>query len=540
MQLHGVVTLETDQRVDVRIKCHSLFLINYSKDTSISAFQVDGKDLRLPGLHWRYSVTPSYYSYYSYSNTSKLIPYNYRPTQRDTKSYTMYTNYKRSTKTANTSRTGIYFVSLTGELDDKTQSSFVFSTDPSSTSCLYSSPIHFKKSNNLMKSVSASGLVFLNKGVDFALIKLPTSYHRHYSYYHYYYTHNSDVYLSLQYMGDLQTTSGFSSTLNQSVHVRKGVNFELPHTKWHSDSTCGKFATADLPMTFGRYRTLYSGVHIVTFNLRLNYSGGCHVSVCYVINGRYLHSFDRQSCFEQHMNDTSSKVTTSTFSGSELLYMNEGEQVSLKLNNTCQATILKRSSLSSFYLGTKDVQFGFSSVIGTSKATLSALPSTSYPYHSSYYYHNYNDISTTYDVRGWTTNVKNSKMFFKRGVTYLLNEMFVCSKTGAYLIFVKLHAKSAVKGLKQSDGCIVSAQLAVDSSNTQVGVQQAFFGAANTLAFSTTIMLRKWQGLSVRFTQKTEQCGKMEIGESSSFAAVYLGRSMICLVKFLIKDKDWS
>ena len=525
--LQGLVVLRTHQIMNVRMKCPSSSEVTLSKDVSMSGFRVD-EDPVAPGLRW--TVRPSYGHYGYYGYVHRLVPnyYYIYLNQRSSTYYTIGANYNMSTKTTTVSRTGIYFVSVTGYLYDHTQGNFAFYTNPSSTSCLDSAPLYYKDSSGYKKYVSLNGFVFLEEGQDFGLFAVGSSYYFYYS---------SVVHLSLHYMGELEMASGFSSTLSKSVYVPKKTNYELTHAEWLCGGTCGKFATANVPQTFGKYKAFYSGVHIVTFNLVLNCSGICHFSVCFVINGRYLQGFDKQSCFERHMN-----VTTTTIGGSELLYLKEGEKVSLKLNNTCEMTISNRSSFSMFYLGTKEALFGFSSVIQTSKAPLRLLLSYSSHRYYDYYYFN-NDPSATYEVQGWTTNIGNSNIFFERGVVSPLNESFVSSKTGVYLILVKLHVKSVSQTLKQRSGCVVSAKLAVDSSVIGVGVQQAFTGEANTLSFTTTMILQKWQALTVQFKYKTVQCGNMEIKQGSSFAAVYLGKSRIYRIQLLqsiFANKKWT
>ena len=510
--LQGVVTLYVNQVMEVRIKCSSSFNFTYSGYT-LSGFRVD-EDPTMPGIHWELSP-----NYSLHSSTRIFYPFWYNRYQQNNKNYATDINYNTSTSEMSVSRTGIYFVSLTGELNDLEESDFIFSIgNSSSTSCLHSSPIFFKKSNNFVRSVSTNGLVFLRKDEDFALIDLPGSYHKSYWYhgYHYHYSHYSSVYLSLHYIGDVEISSGISSILSSSKHLPESAKLKLIDTNWVAKSMCGMFSTADVAVKFEKFKAVYSSIHMVTVSLMLTIKKKCHVTVCAVVTGR---SKDRyQSCFEHHIaNDTKN---TSTVGGSVLLYLEKGEQVGIKVNNTCALTVSNRSSLSVIELGRNSL-FGFSTMIETAKANLSFV----FPNTNRYYYSFRDRDTTTHNVQGWTTDAKNLKMaMFNRGIPSPLNEMFVCSKTGVYLILVKLHIKAVRKVLRQVHDCVVGAKLAVNSEDIDIGVQQLFSGATNTLSFTTTMMLKKWQAMTVRFTNRYEQCGEMEIGHGSTFAAIYLGK----------------
>ena len=514
MLLQGVVTFHVNQVMEVRIKCSSSLNFTYSRYT-LSGFRVDDNPT-MPGIHWR--LSPRYNSQFS---ARRFNPFRYNRYQRNNENYATDINYNTSTSEMSVSRSGIYFVSLTGELNDWEQSDFIFLIgNSSSTSCLHSSPMFFKKSNNFVRSVSTNGLVFLRKDEDFALIDLPIpgSYHKSYWFrgYHYHYYHYSSVYLSLHYIGDVEISSGISSILSSSKHLPKGAKLKLIDTNWVDKSMCGMFSTADVAVKFEKYKAVYSSIHMVTVSLMLTIKTKCHVTVCAVVTGRSKDLY--QSCFEHHIaNDTKN---TSTVGGSVLLYLEKGEQVGIKVNNTCALTVSNRSTLSVIDLGRNSL-FGFSAMIETAKANLNFV----FP-NLHYRYYNYRDSDTnTYDVQGWTTDAKNLKMaMFNRGIPPLLNEMFLCSKTGVYLILVKLHIKAVRKVLRQAHDCVVGAKLAVNSEDINIGVQQLFSGVTNTLSFTTTMMLKKWQAMTVQFTNKYEQCGEMEIGQGSTFAAIYLGK----------------
>lgn len=502
--LQGFIVLKPQQILDVRIKCPSPLKVTYSKDTSMSGFRINEAPL-VPGLHWR--ILPEHKHY----GSRNFIPKNYDISQRDSEFYTTGFYYNHSTsEMTRVPRTGVYFISFTGYLLNRgLPISLGFSNNSECTESVI--PLYYKDTTASTKPVTASAFVFLKKG---QVLNLPDTSDE---YYHLY--NDLIIYLSLHYMGDVQTTSGFTSTLGQEKRVLKGSKFELKDNSWYSGSTCGHFKTVGVPVAFGKYKALYKGFHVATFNLMLDYKVNCSILVCFVIDSHYT-AVPKESCFERSMTGISNK-TTSTIGGSRLIYFEEGDKVSIKLlKNTCQLTISKQSSLSVLYLGTNDALLGFSSVIATPKATLKTRrQKTRLRYY--YWYSSHDSDSTTYDVQGWTTGVKNSKMFFQRGLEAIsprLTDMFVCPRSGVYLILVKLHVKS----LKQSDGCVVGAKLAVDSQDIDLGAQIAFSGNENTLSFSSAIMLQRWQGLTVQFTHTTKKCGDMEITQGSLLAAIYL------------------
>ena len=508
--LQGVLELKNSQKIDIKIKCGAPSEITYVKGGGIFAFKVDEYQL-LPGLRMRFYH--HYYYYYGRGGVRKLTSYYYSSGQ-SAEEYSQDLVYTYSKITV--PRDGVYLVAVVGyaETSDSCELAFTNQENISDSTCSINTlPLYFKDSSEQKKPLAMTAFLSLKKNEVFSLIARLSN--------HYHWSYNSRYYMSVQFMRDASTSNGITATLEKNTTFKSGQNQQFTGKAWISGKSCGKFSTRGVPAQFGKHKILYTGYYVVSTNFVLQHQDGCVFKHCFAVNGKILSSpagttAMKPGCFEQTLQSNNGS-RTSTVSGTELLYLEAGNDVSLQLGTTQTITITSRSSFSLFYLGTSGAVFGLNSVI--LKAKQRELPTR---------YYSYNDQDkVSYTIEGWTTDVPSTKLFFKNGVKTDVKEMFVSPRDGVYMVMAKLHVNSK-ETMKKSD-CEVKLELAVDGERLDFAFEKDFEGSVNTLSFMTTLRLEKWQGVQVRFTRKRLECGELNIGAGSSFAVVYLGEAILAL-----------
>lgn len=507
--LQSVLQVTQYQDIDIQVKCSKPTTLTYAKGGGIFSVKVDQTHTR-PGMRKRMSLT-----YISDDEIGTLRPQN---------SYGRYdngfeefvqdigiNNWKIKVK-----QSGLYFISMVGYTTHAHNNfELAFSSPANNTddaTCpISSSPLYFKTtSNHLYSSVALTGFVLLDKDNISGFLG------------HYDYSYNSRFYMSLQFVGALDTSSGFTATLQKDISLQSGKNQVLKDKSWVSGKACAKFATKDVPTQLGKYNVLYTGYYVISMNLVLDHKDGSDVEFCFTVNGNELTDVGgvkglNVGCFIQHL-AVENETSTSTVSGAELLYLEAGNELSVQISTSIGLTISKKSSFSAFYLGTAGTILGFSSVIND-ELKLRELPS-----YKGYYWDwdRYDDDEdyAQYVVEGWQTNFPKTKMFFENGVEIHKNGMFISPQNGVYLVMVKMRI-SATK--QANDTCKVKLELAVDGEVLDFAFIEDFVNSVDTLTFTTTLMLEKWQGVTVRLS-KRRLCATMKVQAGSSLAILYLGK----------------
>ena len=519
--LQGVAEAASGQNIEVKVKCTKPTLITYANGGGISSVKVDelqsspGMRRRFDEVHYHASDggIGNFYPRYFYSS-GNLEVFNQGISNDDWK--------------LSVTRDGVYFISAVGythTMSYATGKNFELgflnhANDSESAACfLDSSPLSFKDSRNREdESIALTGFALLSKDDVSGFLGRYASHSVSY---------RSRYYMSLQFVGDTETSNSFIANLEKDIVLAKGENKQFKGN-WISGDTCGQFRTRDVPAKMEKYRVLYSGYYMVAMNFLLEHKDGSNIGFCFTINGKTINAggVKNVGCFTRHLK-TENHTSISTVSNSELLYLEEGDDLSVQWSTSLKITISKKSSFSVFYLGTAGAILGTSWVM-TKAAKLLELPTYSlqYRYHYHYYYHYYDDDReySQHLVKGWQASAANTEMFFQHGVKTRIEDMFVSPQDGVYVVLVKLH----VKGEHQTnETCGVKLQLAVDGEVLDFAFKDDITGTRNTLSFTTTLRLEKWQGVTVRVSWGLSECINMGVEPGSSFAVVYLGKANI-------------
>ncbi|CAB4039539.1 uncharacterized protein LOC110051211 [Paramuricea clavata] len=521
--LQAILEATSGQNVDIQVKCQTPTEITYAKGGGLFAFKVDerrtspGMRKRFTAYHrYRYGHSDrigSFYPYYSYGNG------NFEQFRQDIQN----NNWKLTV-----ARSGLYLITVVGYVrtytyyyvDNTDHFELGFSSPTSmnatgATCSLDSSPLYFKDSDTKNdESLALTGFVSWDKN-DIA------GFLGRFGYYSV--SYSSRFYMSIQFVGDKDTSSGFTATLQKDTSLAKGQNHQLPKQSWTSDKKCGQYTTKDAAQ-FEKFKVSYTGYYVVAMNLVLNHGDGCDFGFCFTVGGKLIKGGVKGSnvgCFKQHLR-SENQTSTSTVSNAELLYLKAGQVLSVQLSTNLELTISKKSSFSVFYLGTAGAMLGFSSLINTAiKRPLPSYRSRYYHYHYYYHYHDNDNDYAQYVVAGWDTTI----MGFQNGIKSSVNDTFVCSQDGVYMVMAKLHVKAQIQ---MNQTCKVKLQLAVDGEVLDFAFKRDVGVSANTLSFTTTLRLEKWQGLTVRLSSKLTTCTSVDIEAGSSFSVVYLGKGEVC------------
>lgn len=509
--LQAILEATSGQNVDIQVKCQTPTEITYAKGGGLFAFKVDERRTS-PGMRKRFTANyrtsdgiRSLYPYYSYGNG------NFEQFGQDI--------HNKDWKLT-VARSGLYLITVVGYVrthtyhHDNTDHFELGFSSPTSinatgASCsLDSSPLYFKDTDiKSDESLALTGFVSWDKN-DIA------GFLGRFDYYSA--SYNSRIYMSIQFVGDIDTSSGFTATLQKDASLAKGQNHQLTAKSWTSDKKCGQYTTKDAPTQFEKFKVSYTGYYVVAMNLVLNHGDGCDFGFCFTVGGKLIKG-SNVGCFKQHLR-SENQTSTSTVSNAELLYLKAGQVLSVQLSTNLELTISKKSSFSVFYLGTTGAMLGFSSIINT--AIKRPLPSYRSRYH--YHYHDNDNDYAQYVVAGWDTTI----MGFQNGIKSSVNDTFVCSQDGVYMVMAKLHVKAHIQ---MNQTCKVRLQLAVDGEVLDFAFKRDVGVSANTLSFTTTLRLEKWQGVTVRLSSKRTTCKSVDIEAGSSFSVVYLGKSEVCV-----------
>ena len=517
--LQSVLQVTQGQDIDIKVKCSKPTTLTYAKGGGIFSLKVDQTHTR-PGMRKRMSLSSIYDD-----EIGTLSPWSsYGSSDEGFEEFVQDIGidaWKIKVK-----QSGLYFISMVGYATHPHNNfQLAFSSPANSTddaSCpINSSPLYFKTtSNHLYSSIALTGFVWLDKDDTSGFLGQWDSFWGSY---------NSRFYMSLQFVGDLDTSSGFTATLQKDISLKSGNNQVLKEKSWISGKTCAKFTTKGAPTQFSKYKVLYTGYYVVSMNLVLDHKDGSDVEFCFTVNGKGMTDVGgvkglNVGCIVQHL-AVENATSTSTLSGAELLYLEADNELSVQINTSFGLTISKKSSFSAFYLGTSGSILGFSSAIDD-KLELRELPS----YKSYYYYWDrYDDEEdyAQYVVEGWQTNFPQTKMFFENGVDIHKNNMFISPQNGVYLVMVKMRISATNQ---VNDTCKVKLELAVDGEVLDFAFIRDFVNSVDTLSFTTTLRLEKWQGVTVRLSKK-RLCATMKVESGSSLAILYLGKvGFVCLL----------
>ena len=518
--LQGVLEVRHGQNIDIKVKCAKPTTITCAKGGGIFAFKVDkpqtasGARTQLRANYKHDDEIGTYYPTYWYGYDKGFEAFQIGITNNDWR--------------ITVPRNGIYLIAVVGH-NGHTQQNFeiAFSSpanDSKTSVCsLNSSPLYYQTtSDHIDNSIALTGFALLNTDEISGFIWQYDYWGRHY---------DARLYASMQYVGDIDTSSAFAATLQSVVTLKTGKNHVLKEKSWKSDKNCGKFSTKDVPDEFDKYEISYTGYYLVSVNFVLNHKDGCDFNFCFTIDGKVIKNGGgitglNVGCFQQHLkreNDT----RTSTVSGSELLYLEEGDKLSIQMDTTCGIRISKKSSFSAFYLGTSASILGFSSVL-RNNGELRELPSLSF-YYSRHYYDD--GDYTQFVIGGWKMALPNSKMFFQNRIFQKTpsKDIFVCPQDGIYLVVVKVNVN---RNSKMNVTCNAKLELAVDGEVLKFAFKNDLNSSVNTLSFTTTLRLKKWQGVTVRLSSNRLDCSeKMTVESGSSLAMVYLGKPSYFLVE---------
>ena len=511
--LQGVLEVRHGQDIDIKVKCEKPTTITYAKGGGIFALKVDkpqtssGMRTQLRASYKPHEEIGTYRPSYSYRNDKGFEEFQ--------------TGIKNNDWRITVPRNGLYLIAVVGHNGHAHRNFEIAFSSPAnglktSVCSLNSSPLYYQTtSNHLDNSIALTGLALLNTDETSAFIG---QYHNRGLYY------DARLYVSMQYIGDIDTSSAFAATLQKYVTLKTGTNHVLK--AWKSDKNCGKFSTKDVPAEFNKYKISYTGYYLVSVNFVLNHKDGCDFKFCFTIDGKLIKDGGGSTglnvgCFQQHLR-SENNTRISTVSGSELLYLEEGNKLSIQIDTTCGVTISKKSSFSAFYLGTSATLLGFSLVL-INKGELRELPSYSYHYYD--YDHHYDDGDyTQFVIGGWKMALPASKMFFQNRIFQKTTskDIFVCPQDGIYLVVVKVNIN---RNSKMNVTCNVKLELAVDGEVLDFAFKNDLNGSVNTLSFTTTLRLEKWQGVTVRLSSNRLDCNeKMSVESGSSLAMVYLGK----------------
>ena len=512
--LQGVLEVRHGQDIDIKVKCEKPTTITYAKGGGIFAFKVDkpqtssGMRTRLGASYKADDKIGTYHPSYSYLNDKGFEEFQIGISNH---------NWRITVP-----RNGLYLIAVVGHNGHAHRNFEIAFSSPANDSktsvcSLNSSPLYYQTtSNHLDNSIALTGFVLLNTDETSGFIGQYDTWGLYY---------DARLYVSMQYVGDIDTSSAFAATLQNDVTFNTGTNHVLKEKSWESEKSCGKFSTKDVPAEFDKYKISYTGYYLVSVNFVLKHKDGCDFTFCFTIDGKVIKDGGGSTglnvgCFQQHLrseNDT----RISTVSGSELLYLEEGKKLSIQIDTTCGITISKKSSFSTFYLGTSATLLGFSSVL-INKGELRELPS--YSYHYYHYHHYYDDVDYTQFVIGGWKIVPDSKMFFQNRIFQKTTskDIFVCPQDGIYMVVVKVNING---NSKMNVTCNVKLELAVDGEVLDFAFKNDLNGTVNTLSFTTTLRLEKWQGVTVRLSSNRLDCNeKMTVESGSSLAMVYLGK----------------
>ncbi len=524
--LQGVVETPGGRNIEVKVKCGKPTEITYTKGGGIFAYKVD--ELKTsPGMRKRFTE----HYLYGDKKIGSFYPTYYYNSDGDFEEFRQ--DIKNNDWKLTVARSGVYLISVVGyahthsyNTGENFEVGFLSQANISENAVcsLDSAPLYFKDSSNRNdESLSLTGFVSLNKDEVAGFLG-------RYDYYSV--SYSSRFYMTLQFVGDVETSNSFIVNIQRDTALAKGQNQQLKGKPWISSKKCGQYTTKDVPTPFDKYKALYTGYYVVAMNMVLEHKDGSDFGFCLTINGKSMTDVGgvkglNVGCFKRHLK-TENHTSISTVSSSDLLYLQEGNQLSVQWSTSLALTISKKSSFSVFYLGTAGSILGLSWII--KKAELQAMPSYSsrYHYHHHYHHHYYDDDRdfSDYIVKGWQATVGNSKMFFQNGVKMPVKDMFVSPQDGVYMVMAKLH----VKGLVQvNETCGVKFQLAVDGKVLDFAFKEDFTGSRNTLSFTTTLRLEKWQGVTVRISWARVKCKNMNVEPGSSFAVVYLGKLEISI-----------
>ena len=512
--LQSVVQVTQGQYIDIKAKCSQPTNLTYADGGGIFSLKVD-QTYRRSALRKRMRL--SYL--YDDDEIGTLRPWNYYYYRNDDNDFEEFVQdieidyWKIKVK-----QSGVYLISMVGFTKHAHGNFEIAFASPANktddaTCPMNSSPLTYKtSSDHLYSSIALTGFVSLDKDDNSGFLGK----------YDYWGNYESRFFMTVQFVGDLDKSSGFTATLKEDTLLQSGMK-QLLKNSWNPGKTCAKFTTKDDLTEFSKYKVLYSGYYLVSMNLILDHIDGSDVEFCFTVNGTGLTNVAgvkglNLGCFIQHL-ATENQTSTSTLSGSELFYLEANEQLSVQINTNLQLTISKKSSFSAFYLGTAGTILGFSSVIKNDKTELRELPSY-YDYYD--YYRRYDDDEdyAQYVVQGWT-KVPKTKMFFENEVK--INGTFITTQNGIYLVMVKMRISAKNQF---NDSCKVKLELAVDGEVMDFAFVEDFVDSVDTMSFATTLRLEKWQGVSVRLSKK-RLCASMIIKAGSSLAFLYLGKVVL-------------
>ena len=512
--LQGIVEAVSGQHIEVKVKCMKSTEFTFANGGGISVVKIDEQQSS-PGMRRRFNE--------NYLYDDEIGSFNPRYSYSDDTLEVFRQGINNDDWKLRVARSGVYLISVVGYAHTEsytTGENFEIgflshaSIFENATCSLDSSPLFFRDSSNRVdESLALTGFVSLDKNEVAGFLG-------RYDYYTVSYT--SRFYMSLQFVGDIETSSSFIANLKEDRKLQKGQNQPFKGS-WISGKTCGRFRTRDISSEIQKYNVSYSGYYMVAINLVLDHKDGSDFGFCFTVNGKTINATVKNvGCFTRHLK-TENHTSISTVSNSELLYLEEGDELSVQWNTSLSITISKNSSFSVFYLGTAGAIVGSSWVI--QKAELTELPSFSYQYrYHYYYYHHYYDDDREYSqhlVKGWDASLPNTKMFFQNGVKTPVKDMFVSPQDGVYVVFAKLHVKG---NHETNETCGVKLELAVDGAVLDFAFKDDITGTRNTLSFTTTLRLEKWQGVTVRVSWGLSQCKNMAVEPGSSFAVIYLGK----------------
>ena len=417
--LQSVLQVTQGQDIDIKVKCSKPTTLTYAKGGGIFSLKVDQTHTR-PGMRKRMRLSNDI-SDISDDEIGTLSPWSFD----DDSPYEGFEEFVQDIRInewkIKVKQSGLYFISMVGYTEPLHSFELAFSSPANNTDdalCpINSSPLSFKTTGHLPSSIALTGFVLLDKN-DIS------NFLGHYDFWGKYY---SQICMSLQFVGDLDTSSGFAATLQNDVSLQSGNSQVLNDKSWISGKTCAKFTIKDAPAQFSHHKVLYTGYYVVSMNLVLDHKDGSDVEFCFTVNGKKLTDVGgvkglNVGCFIQHL-AVENGTRTSTVSGGELLYLEADNELSVQISTSFGLTISKKSSFSAFYLGTPGSILGFSSVIDD-KLELRELPS-------------YEDYAP-YVVEGWQTNFPQTNMFFENGVEIHKNGMFISPQNGVYLVMVKM------------------------------------------------------------------------------------------------------
>ena len=98
----------------------------------------------------------------------------------------------------------------------------------------------------------------------------------------------SPIYLSVHFMGDLDTSSVVTATWQKDVTFKSGENQQFKEKAWISGKSCGKYATGNVPVEFDSYKVLYTGYYVVSKNLILKHKIDGYFVFCFAVDGKRI------------------------------------------------------------------------------------------------------------------------------------------------------------------------------------------------------------------------------------------------------------